>query len=147
MTLSPADVAQVLARIPPGPVGEGFADPIVAGTILIIPAIQSADFSIANQTGWAIFANGNSYFFNVTATGAVTATVVIAEGPGSGTFVYDGAAGPGTLVVSIASMAGTDAWGNTYSGPGISVSAPGLGGGKNEIQVRPDLNAILIYAP
>ncbi len=65
----------------------------------------------------------------------------------AGTFIYDGAPALGTLIISLASASGTDPYGNAYSGPGISVSAPGLGGGKNEIQVRPDLNALLVYAP
>ncbi len=125
----------------------GFAHAIAGGQgNLVIPALQSPNFSLADQTGWAILRNGDAYFFNVTAEGAVTATLVIAEGPGAGTFVYDGAAGPNTLIIAIASAAGIDPYGNAYSGPGISVSAPGLGGGKNEIQIRPDLNAVLIYA-
>jgi|HubBroStandDraft_6_1064221.scaffolds.fasta_scaffold147335_3 hypothetical protein len=126
----------------------GFQHDVAGGQgNLIIPQLQSPNFDLATQTGWAVLRNGNAYFFNVTATGAVTATEVIAEGPGAGVFVYDGAAGPGTLVVAIASQAGTDKYGNAYSGPGIAISAPGLGGGKNEIQIRPDLNAVLIYAP
>jgi hypothetical protein len=124
-------------------------DQDIAGGVgkLIVPVLQSPNFDLAAQTGWAVLRNGDAYFFNVTATGDVTATEVIAEGPGAGTFVYHGAAGPGTLVIAIASQAGTDRYGNAYSGPGIAVSAPGPGGGKNEIQIRPDLNAVLIYAP
>jgi hypothetical protein len=123
-------------------------DQDIAGGVgkLIVPVLQSPNFSLADQTGWAILKNGDAYFFNVTAEGSVTATVVIAEGPGSGTFVYDGPAALNTLVVSVASQAGVDEWGNAYSGPGISISAPGPDGGKNEIQIRPDKNAVLIYA-
>lgn len=125
----------------------GFSHPIVGGGPgnLLIPQIQSPNFSIADQTGWAILKNGDAYFFNITAEGAVTANTVIVRGSGDGVFVYDGVPGLDTLIVAISSMAGTDPFGNPYSGPGISVSAPGPSGGKNEIQVRPDLNAILIY--
>jgi len=124
----------------------GFQHDIAGGNgNLIITQLQSPNFSLAAQTGWAVLKNGDAYFFNVTAEGSVTATYVIAQGPGAGTFIYDGAAAFGTLVVSIASAAGVDRYGNAYTGPGISVSAPG-GGGPNEIQIRPDLNAILIYA-
>jgi hypothetical protein len=125
----------------------GFQHDIAGGSgNLIIPALQSPNFSIADQTGWAIMRNGDAYFFNVTAEGAVTATLVIAEGPGAGTFIYDGTAGPGTLMIAITGAAGVDAWDNAYSGPGISISAPGVNGSKNEIQIRPDKSAILIYA-
>lgn len=125
----------------------GFQHDIAGGGgNLVIPQLQSPNFSMANQTGWAVLRNGDAYFFNVTAAGAVTATVVIAEGPGAGTFIYDGPAAHGTLIIAIASAAGTDPYGNAYAGPGISVSAPGPSGGKNEIQIRPDLNAVLIYA-
>jgi hypothetical protein len=127
----------------------GFQDPIAgAGGNLLIPAVQSPDFSIPAMTGWAIMKNGDAYFYNITAAGSVTTNTVIVKGTGDGVFVYDGAPGLGTLVVAIASAAGTDAYGNTYSGPGVAVSAPGGGSsGKNEIQIRPDKNAILIYAP
>lgn len=124
----------------------GFTHDIAGGSgNLIITALQSPNFSLADQTGWAILKNGDAYFFNVTADGAVTSNTVIVSGAGDGVFIYDGTPGPGTLVVSIASAAGIDPHGNQYSGPGISVSAPGAGG-KNEIQIRPDKSAMLIYA-
>lgn len=124
----------------------GFTDPIVGGGgNLIRPSVQSPNFSLPGKTGWAILRDGSAYFFNVTATGAVTANSVIVGGPGDGVFVYDGLPGPGTLVVAIVSAAGTDHFGNAYSGPGIAISAPGPTG-KNEIQVRPDKRAIFIYA-
>jgi hypothetical protein len=127
--------------------GTPFPNPVVGGGgALVVPVIRSPNFSLEDQTGWAVYANGDAYFFNVTASGEVSANSVIVDGEGDGVFVYDGAPGPNTLIVSIASQAGTDGYGNPYSGPGISVSAPGPDGGKNEIQVRPDKNAILIYA-
>ncbi len=122
----------------------GFAHAIAGGQgNLVIPALQSPNFSLAGQTGWAILKNGDAYFFNVTAEGSVTATVVIAEGPGSGTFIYDGAAANGNLILAMTSAAGTDAYGNVYSGPGITLSPPA--GPFNEIQIRPDLSAMLFY--
>ena len=124
----------------------GFTHDIAGGQgNLIIPALQSPNFSIADQTGWAIMRNGDAYFFDVTATGSVTSNTVIVKGSGDGVFVYDGAPALDSLIVAIASAAGTDAYGNAYSGPGIAISAPGPDG-KNEIQIRPDKSAILIYA-
>lgn len=53
----------------------GFNNPIIGGGgDLVYPAIQSPNFSIAEQTGWAIQKNGDAFFFDVTATGDVTAT-------------------------------------------------------------------------
>lgn len=63
----------------------------------------------------------------------------------AGTFIYDGPPALGTLIIAMASAAGTDPYGNHYSGPGIAVSIPGTAG--NQIQVRPDLGALLIYTP
>lgn len=123
-----------------------FSNPVVGGGgALVVPVIRSPDFDLAAQTGWAIYANGDAYFFNLTAAGSVTSNTVIVSGAGDGVFIYDGTPALNSLVVSLASAAGTDPYGNAYSGPGISVSAPG-GGGKNEIQIRPDKNAVLIYA-
>jgi hypothetical protein len=128
-------------------VSQPFANPVVGGGgALVVPLIRSPNFSLAGKTGWAVYANGDAYFFNVTAEGSVTATSVIVQGAGDGVFVYDGAPALNSLVVSVASQAGADQYGNSYSGPGISVSAPGPDGGKNEIQIRPDKNAVLIYA-
>jgi hypothetical protein len=119
-------------------------DPLVGGTILRRSAIQSPNFDMAAQTGWAIYANGDAFFWNVTASGDIIATQVIAEGPGAGTFVYYGTPGPGTLVIAIVSQGGTDPYGNEYSGPGIILKPPGTAVG--EIQIRPDLSAMLFYA-
>jgi hypothetical protein len=126
--------------------GQPFANEVGAGGgALVVPVIRSPDFSLAGQTGWAIYSDGSAYFFNVTATGAITSNTVVVGGAGDGVFVYDGTPGPGTLIVAIASEAGSDIYGNDYSGPGIAVSAPGAGS-KNNIQIRPDLQAVLIYA-
>jgi hypothetical protein len=122
----------------------GFDDSPVGGITLVRPAIQSPNFSIANQTGWAVLENGDAYFFNVTATGEITGNTVIVSGTGDGVFIYDGVPAHGNLILAMSSAAGTDPYGNSYSGPGIAISAPGTN--NNEIQIRPDLNAILIYS-
>lgn len=123
--------------------GTPFPQDITAGGQLVVPQIYSPNFSIADQTGWAILSNGDAYFFNITAAGSVTANTVIVDGAGDGVFIYNGVPANGNLILSIASTPGTDAYGNAYSGPGMCLSQPGS---PNEIQLRPDLNAILIYA-
>lgn len=127
--------------------GQPFANEVVGGGgALIVPVVRSPNFSLAAKTGWAIYSDGSAYFFNVTATGTVSANTVVVSGSGDGVFVYSGTPALNSLVVSIAEAAGTDQYGNAYSGPGISVSAPGAGG-KNIIQIRPDKSAVLVYAP
>lgn len=124
----------------------GFSNPVVGGqSTLIRDAIQSSNFNLANKTGWAIFKNGDAWFFNITATGAITGNVVVASGSGAGVFIYDGTPAKGSLVVAIVAQGGVDQYGNGYSGPGIAISAPGATG-KNEIQIRPDKDAVLIYS-
>lgn len=110
---------------------------------LIISQLQSPNFDLAAQTGWAILKNGDAYFFNITAAGTVTSNTVIVKGSGDGLFVYDGAPAKDSLILSISSASGTDAYGNDYSGPGMALS---FGVNRNEILLRPDLNAMLIYA-
>lgn len=125
----------------------GFADDIVGGGGALIRAIvKSPNFNLATKTGWAILKNGDAYFFNVTASGIIAANSVVVSGAGDGVFVYDGAPELDSLIVAVAAAPGTDQYGNSYSGPGIAISAPGASGGKNEIQVRPDKNAIFVYA-
>ena len=95
--------------------GGGFADPLVDGNgELIIPAIQSPNFDLGAQTGWAIMQNGDAYFFNITATGSVTAQSVIVHGTTGGVFIYSGSPALGNLIVSIAGAAGVDPYGNAY---------------------------------
>jgi hypothetical protein len=123
--------------------GMPFPSNAVGGETLLTPAIESPNFSIADQTGWAIMQNGDAYFFDITATGSVTANTVVISGSGDGLFVYSGVPAYGNLILAISNAAGTDAYGNQYSGPGIVLS--NAGGSQNEIQIRPDLNAVLIY--
>jgi hypothetical protein len=123
-----------------------FDNPITGGGgALTINQICSPNFSLADQTGWAILKNGDAYFFDVTATGEVSANTVVVSGSGDGLFVYEGLPGPGTLMMAIVAAAGTDKYGNSYSGPGLIVSAAASPFG-NEIQIRPDKNAMFIYA-
>jgi hypothetical protein len=110
---------------------------------LIIDQLQSPNFDLLTQTGWAVLKNGDAYFFNVTASGDVTANSMIIEGSTGGVFIYAGLPASGTLILAMASAAGTDAYGNEYSGPGIAMSP--VGGPFNEIQIRPDLSAMLFY--
>lgn len=125
--------------------GTPFPDPVVGGGgQLVVPVMRSPNFNLAAQTGWAIFANGDAYFFNVTADGTVTSNSVVVSGAGDGVFIYDGTPAFGNLIVSIASGSGYDAYDNTYSGPGISLSVPGTEA--NSIQIRPDLGALLVYS-
>jgi hypothetical protein len=85
---------------------------------LVIPQIQSPDFSLSGQTGWAIFKNGDAYFFNIVAQGTITATAFIGtdfEINDLGAFFYNGTPGPGNLLLSITNAAGSnDGEGNAY---------------------------------
>jgi len=53
-----------------GAVGEGFDNPIVAGTHLLIPAIQSPNF-VAGATGWSINRDGSAEFSDVVVRGGL----------------------------------------------------------------------------
>lgn len=109
-----------------------FDNPITGGGgALTINQIKSPNFNETTKTGWCIRKDGSAFFYNITSTGDL--------------FIYDGAAGPGTLLLAITEASGSDEFGNPYSGPGISLSVPGIGQTKNNIQIRPDLGAILIY--
>lgn len=104
-----------------------FDNPVVGGTSLRIPAIQSPNFSMGPPVaGWSIQQNGNAYFGNVTISGEYVGTDFIIDD--SGIFFYSGAPATGNLVVSIAAVAGTDAYGNTYPS-GFSLS----GGGRSVV--------------
>lgn len=80
--------------------------------------------------------------FGFTSSGIVVANLVVVEGPDDGIFIYNGTPALGNLIISAASQAGVDAFGNSYP-IGIAISNTGL---PNEIQIRPDKNAIFIYA-
>lgn len=98
-----------------------FQDPIVGGTVLRIPAIQSPNYS-PGVSGWAIFQNGNAEFDNVTIRGEFAGTDFVIDN--AGIFFYSGTPATGNLLISIASASGTDGFGNTYP-QGASFGAAG----------------------
>lgn len=82
-----------------------FRNEVTAGNTLIREAIQSQGYDPGTD-GWIIRADGSAEFNDVVIRGG---TVV------SGTALYyDGAPGPGTLMMSIAAEEGTDPFGNAY---------------------------------
>lgn len=100
-------------------------NPVVGGTVLRIPAIQSPNFNESAGTGWAIFQNGNAFFFNITATGTITATEFIGTDfviTASGIFFYSGTPGPGNPPIVSASEGGTDPYGNPVQSGVVSQS-------------------------
>jgi hypothetical protein len=105
-----------------------FENPVVGGTVLRIPAIQSPNFTMGPPlTGWAIYADGDAYFGDITASGTVTGSSVVVDGANGGVFVYSGTPASGNLIVSIAGAAGVDAYGNTYP-EGINVTTGTIAG-------------------
>lgn len=121
-------------------------NPLVGGTVLRTPGIQSPNFSQADQTGWAIFANGDAYFYNVTAEGEITTTTVVVQGGTGGVFIYSGSPASGNLIVAIAGAAGSDSESNSYI-EGVQI---GPSGNKAQIQLIPtipDGNAAQIAFP
>lgn len=94
----------------------GFNNPLTGlNGSLIYPQIKSPNFDLATQMGWAILKNGDAYFFNVVATGSVTANSVILEGPGEELLAYSGTPAAGNLVLAIAAQAGSDSFGNSWA--------------------------------
>jgi hypothetical protein len=126
----------------------GFANPVVGGQgSLVRPQIKSPDFSLAAKTGWAILRDGSAYFFNVTASGVVTANSVIIDGAGQGALRLRWACQRLTTWSCRSRRRRVrTAFGNAYSGPGHSGIGDRAPTGKNEIQIRPDKRAVFIYA-
>ena len=60
----------------------GFLNPIVGGTALRIPAIQSPDY-VAGVSGWIVRIDGSAEFNNITIRGSGTTTAVVV-GPSTG---------------------------------------------------------------
>lgn len=81
--------------------GTPFNSDAVGGVTLLTPAIQSPNFSIADQTGWAIMQNGDAYFFDITASGDVTATEVEAGTSPNVQIVIAGSGGEGTIQIQL----------------------------------------------
>jgi hypothetical protein len=105
-------------------------NPVVGGSILRRPAIQSPNFEQGPPiVGWAINADGTAYFGDVTAEGTITASSFTGTDfliNSSGIFVYSGTPASGNLIGSIAASGGTDGFGNTYVG-GITTYDPSTG--------------------
>lgn len=88
----------------------GFSNEAIGGVDLVRSAIQSPNF-VAGVSGWSINKDGSAQFNNVTVTGGS----FVVTTSGQGVFVYAGAPALGNLIVSIASAAGVDAFGNAYA--------------------------------
>lgn len=100
-------------------------NPLVGGTVLRRAAIQSPNFVQSPLAGWAINADGSAYFANLTLSGTFSGTDYVINADGS--FFYSGTPSAGNLIVSIASTAGTDAFGNAYP-QGINVTQGTISG-------------------
>src|SRR5512144_693762 len=98
----------------------GWGNPIVGGTILRRPAIQSPNF-VTGSTGWNIAADGSAEFNDLTIRGTFFGTDF--EVNAAGAFFYSGTPALGNLVVSVTSSAGTDEFGNVYD-QGVTVYDP-----------------------
>lgn len=97
--------------------GSPFPNEVAGGNgVLLIPAIQSPNFSISGMTGWAIMQNGDAYFYSITADGSVTATKFEGtdfEIDNTGMYFYGSTPGPGVLPFFWITNSGTDPYGNT----------------------------------
>ena len=96
--------------------GQGWGNPDFGGPALRLPAMRSPNY-VAGSTGWTINQDGSVEFNNGTFRGTVTAGTF--QGTdfvinSSGAFFYSGTPAAGNLIASIASVAGTDAFGNAY---------------------------------
>lgn len=89
----------------------GFNNPIVGGTALRIPAIQSPDFQ-SGVSGWIIRIDGSAEFNNLVVRGEFRGSTFIINS--DGLFFYSGTPANGNLVASIAPASGTDEFGNDY---------------------------------
>lgn len=87
---------------------------IVGGTVMRIPAIQSPNYNVAAKTGWAIFQTGQATFFSSTTSGEFDGTDFVINS--AGIFLYQGTPALGNLLIALAPAAGTDAFGNNYTG-------------------------------
>lgn len=99
----------------------GFDNPIVGGTALRIPAIQSPNYS-PGVSGWIIKINGDAEFNNLTIRGEFLGTAFIINS--AGIFLYSSTPAAGNLVGSWASASGTDAYTNSYPA-GLNIGLSG----------------------
>jgi hypothetical protein len=90
----------------------GFANPILGGGgSLVYPSIHSPDY-VHDSAGWTINKDGSAEFNNLTIRGTFAGTDYIINN--SGLFFYSSTPASGNLVMSIASSAGSDSFGNSY---------------------------------
>lgn len=104
--------------------GQSFPQDVVAGTQLVIPSIHSPNY-VTNVSGWTINLDGSAEFNNLTIRGTFSGTNFIVNS--SGAFFYSPSEAFGNLIVSIASAAGTDSFGNAYP-QGINVTTGTISG-------------------
>jgi hypothetical protein len=99
----------------------GFQNPIVGGTALRIPAIQSPDFA-AGVAGWIIRIDGSAEFNDLVVRGTFNGNNFVINA--DGLFVYSGTPANGNLIANITADPGTDAFGNVYLAGVVSYSGP-----------------------
>lgn len=97
----------------------GFENPVVGGTALRIPAIQSPGYT-PGSAGWIIKIDGSAEFNNLTIRGVFLGTNFIFNA--SGLFLYSGTPAAGNLIASIAATGGTDSFTNAYLAGVVSYS-------------------------
>lgn len=100
----------------------GFQNPIVGGTALRIPAIQSPNYT-PGSLGWIIKIDGSAEFNNLTIRGTFNGPDYTINAQGA--FFYLGTPANGNLIASVASTAGTDSFGNPYLSGFTSYDYPG----------------------
>jgi hypothetical protein len=96
-------------------------DPVVGSTVLRRPAIQSPNF-VTTVSGWTINADGSAEFNNLAIRGTFNGTDFVINS--SGMFFYSPSEAAGNLIISVASSAGTDGFGNAYP-KGVSLGRSG----------------------
>ena len=90
---------------------DGFANPMAAGGLMVIPFFRSPDY-VPGVSGWTVNIDGSAEFDNLTLRGTFAGTDW--EFTAAGAFFYNGPAAANNLITSVAAAAGTDAFGNTY---------------------------------
>lgn len=88
-----------------------FSNPIVGGTTLIRPAIQSPNY-MPGVAGWSINKNGSAELNDLSLRGVFNGSNYVINS--SGLFFYSGTPALGNMSGSWAQTAGTDAFGNAY---------------------------------
>lgn len=125
----------------PAGAGSGFSNPLVGGGGgLVYPSIHSPDF-VQSISGWTINKDGSAEFNDLTIRGTFQGLDFLINA--SGFFFYKGSPASGNLFMAWAESSGTDSFGNTYDeGFGYYSTTTG----NPLIEIRPDLQALLVYA-